>query len=259
MRPVAWVVLAFLFAAPSSFRYASVQFTPVDSIAFDADGTVVALTSFKIDRPSVMAAINPVDSLVAQTQESGNVILIRPLPDDRCEVSAFLAATQQSLGLGKFAGKTTSSDAKRVAGECATSKPEKMFDDEYEFHLTYDVPITAIPKPSALPAGGGEPGAQYLALVKAIQSSDWSVAHLHTPEGALPDTREKTLQSNYFENLALNYPKSATITGGLVKGDRARIELTGLHHDGHKVRGTVAMKKVGANWRVTDQAFFGME
>lgn len=259
MRSAALLLFTLLFATPSTFRYAKVKFTPADSIAFDAEGTVVALTSYKIDRPAVMAAIDPADALVAQTGDRGSVIFVRPTAADRCEVHAFLAETQQSVGLGHFAAKTTASTASRIAGECFTEKPEKMFDDEYEFHLAYDVPVTAIPKPAALPPGGGEAGGQYLALVKAIHARDWSVAHLHTAEGQLPDSREETLQSNYFENLEANYPKSATVTGGLMKGNFAQLDIAGLHHDGRKITGKVRMTKSGANWRVVDQYFVGSE
>jgi hypothetical protein len=61
-----------------------------------------------------------------------------------------------------------------------------MFDDEYEFKLTLRRPLTAIPKPTALGAGGGEPGAAYLALVKAIQAADFRTARRHLPDHQLP-------------------------------------------------------------------------
>ena len=32
-----------------------------------------------------------------------------------------------------------------------------------------------------------------------------------------------------------------------------------MNHDGRKINGTVVMKKVGSDWRVIDQQFYGTE
>lgn len=239
-----------------TFRFGKVRFAPADAFAFQSDVPVVVLTSFKIDRAATLASIEPIASLYEQAGDSGNVLVIVPQAPDRCRVQAWLAESQQSIGLGSFPAKTAASTPSRVAGECFTSKPEKMFEDEYEFHLTYDVPISPFVKPAQLPAGGGEPGAQYVALVKAIQASDWDGAHRHVQEGELPSSRAEAAKSNYFENLAANYPKSVTVTGGLIKGDRANLEIHGKNHDGKKIKGIVVMKKAGTDWRVLGQQFY---
>ena len=250
-----------------SFHFGKVRFEPVDAFAYQVDvngekapATIVALTSFKIDRAAVLAAIDPVNAFYAQSGEKGNFMMVRIISPERCSVAGFLAEDQQQIDLGGFPAKNTVSTSSRVAGECFTKQPEKSFNNEYDFRFSYDVPITAIPKPTTLPAGGGEPGSQYLSLLKAIQASDWDGAHLHVAEGELPDTKQKASQSNYFQNLSLNYPKaSATVTGGLMKGDRAQIDVAGSNHDGRKIKGVVALKKVGSNWRVVDQQFYGTE
>ena len=273
-RPGTFLLLSLLVAAhatagpiKNSFHFGHVRFEPVDVLAYQtevsgekAPVTIAVLTSFKIDRTAVMAAINPDNALYAQAEnDKGNVVWIWFLSPDRCNVKAFLAAGDrpQNIDFGSFPAKTPSSTGSHIAGECFTQKPGKIFDDDYEFRLAYDTPITAIVKPTTLPAGGGEPGAQYLALVKAIRAADWDVAHHHVREGELPETRKKVAESNYFENLSMNYPKSATVTGGLMKGDRAHLDIRGTHHDGHKIEGVVALKKVGNDWRVVDQQFYG--
>ena len=250
-----------------NFHFGNVRFDAVDAIAYQVDVkdekaplTIVALTDFKIDRPGVMAAIDPIQALYTQSGEKGNFVTVRIASPDHCSVAGWLASTQQQIDLGGFSGKNTVSANSRVNGECATKHPEKLFDDEYDFKFSYDVPITVVPKPTTLTAGGGDAGSQYLALLKAIQARDWTGAHLHVPEGSLPDTKAKVAESNYFENLELNYPKaSATVTGGLMKGDRAQIDIAGMNHDGRKINGTVMMKKVGSDWRVIDQQFYGTE
>ena len=63
----------------------------------------------------------------------------------------------------------------------------------------------------------------------------------------------------YFDGLALNYPKEVTITKGLLKGDHANLEIKGTNNEGKKIEGNVAMKKTPAGWRVVDQNFFFTE
>jgi hypothetical protein len=132
-----------------------------------------------------------------------------------------------------------------------------MFDDAYDFRLPYDLAVTAIAKPTPVPADGGDPGKAYVALVKAIQSSDWNVAHLHLSKEQMPDPKPKADDlKNYFEGLALNYPKTAKVTGGLMKGNFANIEIHGTDHDGKKIKGFVAMKKLSGQWTVLDQSLY---
>ena len=148
----------------------------------------------------------------------------------------------------------------RVAGECATSKPDKMFDDVYEFRLSYDLPMTAIPKPTVLPAGGGDPGAVYATLVKAIQANDWTAAHAKLPPDQVPETKPKASEmKEYFHGLALNYPKTVKVMSGLVKGDRATIDIVGTNDEDKKIKGGVAMKKTAGGWQVIDQSFYFTE
>ncbi len=150
--------------------------------------------------------------------------------------------------------------ATRAAGECFTSKPGKMFDDEYEFRLPYDVPLTTIPKPTTLSSGGGEPGTVYVALVNAIKAADWSAAHLHLRPDEVPQTKLKASEMReYFNGLALNYPKAATVTGGLLKGNRANLDIQGTNNEGKKIKGVVALKKTGGEWQVIDQNFYFAE
>lgn len=252
------------------FHFGEVAFTPTDALAFEVQGkeagrtaTVIALTDFKIDRPAVLDAIDTPSALIGQIYKAGrgNVVFVRLADPGKCGVSAFLGETSHNLGLGdSFALKAKAASASRVAGECATRTPGKMFDDEYDFALTYDVPVTAIPKPNALAAGGGEPGAAYLALVKAIQAADFTTAKRHLPAEQIPAAAPPAAEArDYFHGLALNYPKTAKVSGGLVKGGLARIELEGVDNDGKRIRGTVNMMKSAGDWHVVDQGLFFTE
>lgn len=254
--------------AKGMFHFGKVRFEPADALAFqearkDAPPlTIVAVTNFKIDRPAVMEAINTAGALFAQAaqRETGAVVFVRVNSPERCGAGGFLAQTQQQIDLGdSFPAKSSVGQA-RVSGECHTAKPGKMFDDEYEFRLSYDLPLAAIPKPTPLPSGGGEPGTQYAALIKAIQAADWNAAYLHLREDEVPQTRPKASEMrDYFHGVGLNYPKTVTVTGGLIKGDRANLDIRGTDHDSKKITGVVALKKTAGQWRVVEQNLFFAE
>lgn len=254
--------------AKGTFHFGKVRFEPVDAFAYQYTGEdgkpipIVVLTSFKIDRPAVIAAIDTIGGFIDQAGkiENSQFVFIRVRPD-RCGLSAYLNAAQKQIDLGNsYPAKMVAQPAGRVAGDCHTKAPEKMFEDEYDFALSYDLPLTPIPSPTVLAAGGGEPGAVYAGLLKAIQAADWKSAHSHLAEHEVPEKAPQASEmKQYFDGLAMNYPKQATITKGLLKGDNATIEIKGTNNEGKKIEGVVAMKKVATGWRVLDQNFFFTE
>jgi hypothetical protein len=258
---------SFADGAKGTFHFGAVQFEPVDAFAYQETTddpakplTIVMLANFKIDRAAVVNAINTPGALIEQAANTkdGAFLLVRVVSAQRCGVFAFLNQAQRQIDLSNtFAAKGVTVTPSRVAGECATTKPEKMFDDTYDFHLSYDVPLTAIPKPTTLAAGGAEPGAVYAGLVKAIQAADWNAAHLLLPPDQVPETRPKPSEmKGYFHDLGLNYPKTVNVAGGLLKGDRAAIDISGTNNEDKKIKGTVAMKKTASGWQVIDQNFY---
>jgi hypothetical protein len=253
-----------------TFHLGNVRFDPTDALAYQESGgndgrpvTIVIFTNFTIDKPAVVDAINTSGAVVEQASNTkgSQIAFVRVLAAGRCGASAFLNQAQRQIDLANsFAAKNTVMTAIHVTGECFTTKPGTMFDDTYDFHLSYDLPITAIPKPTTLPAGGGEPGAVYAGLIKAIQSADWNAAHDHLADHEIPDTKPKASEmKHYFEGLALNYPKTVTITRGQMKSDRAALDIQGTNNEGKKIQGSVAMKKTATGWRVIDQNFFFAE
>lgn len=248
-----------------TFQFGKIRFTPTEALAYQVEGkepgkpvTVIILTDFKIDRPAALAAIDTAGGIMGQifTQQSGNAVFVSLATEGKCGVGGFFEGSR-SVGLGEgFTATTKTATSSRVAGSCATDKPGKMFDDAYEFRLTYDVPLTAIPKPTAVGAGGGEAGAAYVALVKAIQAEDFPTARRHLPDHQLPAKAPAAAEAkDYFHGLALNYPKSAKVTGALVKGDLARVDIEGVHYEGRRIKGPVSMQKTAGVWRVIDQGF----
>jgi hypothetical protein len=277
LRTLSLVALLLLASAASfaadgakgTFHFGALQFEPADAFAYQdvtdpaKPLTIVLIANFPIDRPAVVKAINTSGALIEQAgnAKGGAFLLLRVFSAERCGIFAFLNQAQRQIDLSNsYAAKNVKVTPSRVAGECATTKPEKMFDDAYDFHLTYDVPLTAIPKPATLAAGGGEPGAVYAVLVKAIQAADWNAAQLLLPPDQVPETKPKASEmKNYFHDLGLNYPKTVNVAGGLMKGDSAALDISGTNNENKKIKGTVAMKKTASGWRVVDQNFYFTE
>ncbi|MEA2238611.1 MAG: hypothetical protein QOC81_3335 [Thermoanaerobaculia bacterium] len=254
--------------AGGTFHYGKSTFKIVNAVAYQRDSsdpkkpvTVVLAADFKIDVPALVAALDPTNALVAQVarNERGNFVRVTLADPNRCGIWAFLDTGKQVELSDNYPARTTASSASRITGECSTSKPEKtLFGDEYEFHLAYDLPITPIAKPASLPAGGGEPGHAFVALIDAIRAGDWDASHLHLREDDIPSTKPAPSdKKHFFEGLALNYPKSATVAGGLIKGDQAQLQISGASYDGSKIKGDIAMKRVAGNWRVVDMSLYG--
>jgi hypothetical protein len=252
------------------FRFGKLRFQPADALAYREEGqdpakliTLVTVTDFPIDRPAVMEAIDTATAIWQQAVKkgNGNIVTVKATGPDECGVSAYISDGSQHITLGDgFPARWKASSESRVTGECFTTQPGKMFDDVYEFRLSFDVPVTAIPKPSPVPAGGGAPGLALVALVNAIRTADWKVARLHLREEDVPATPPKASEmKDYFHGLALNFPKTARVTGGLIKGDLARIEIRGTDNDGKRIRGVFEMRKTGANWRVLEWNMFFVE
>src|SRR6266550_2371146 len=114
-----------------TFHFGKTTFEPIDTFAYQVDTkdpakpmTIVVLSNFKIDRPAVLEAIDPVGAFVMQAADKGSFVMVRMVAPDRCGVSGLLGPTQQQIDLGEsFTAKTTASTASRIAGECATTKP----------------------------------------------------------------------------------------------------------------------------------------
>lgn len=266
------LALAFVLSAGASFadvkgtfHFGKTTFQPVDAVAYQVPGpdgkplTIIAVSDFKIDRQAVTDAINPVQAFLdhINAEQKGNFVMVRLTSADHCGIYGFVGNGMQQIDLGDKFNSKASVGASRVAGQCSTSTAGKMFDDAYDFNLTYDVPLIVIPKPSQLAAGGGEPGQAYVALVKAIRAADWNAAHLGLRKDEVPETPPKAADmKRYFEGVGLNYPRTVTVTGGLIKGNRADIEIKGTNRDNAKIHGTVMMIKSAGHWRVIDQNFY---
>jgi hypothetical protein len=247
------------------FTFGQTKVVPKDGFAYTAeDGTLTVLVAdFPIHRQTVLDAIETPNGLLEQVlrlEGKGNMLAMRMLPGDKCSMFAYLNG-DQSISLSEsFRGKPGKAPAGRVVGQCATAEPGKMFDDAYEWSLAFDLPLTPVPPSTPLGPGGGEPGADYLALVKAIQAADWKTASLRLREDEVPPTPPAAADmKDYFHGLGLNYPHTATVVSGRVKGQRALLEIEGTNYEKRKLKGRVGLVKKAAVWRVSEQGMYYAE
>jgi hypothetical protein len=246
-------------------QFGKARVVPTDGFAYVHDGddpkkpvTVVMLADFPIDRAAAVAAIDPESALADQVNArgAGSYLVVTQSAPDECAVGGFLAATGGQIGVhGKLQPPKPASG--RVTGACATTAPTKLFDNTYEFHLAYDLALTPVPGTMAAPPGGGEPGAAYMALLRAIAAADWPTAKVLLPPADMPMAEPKPAdQKAFFAAVASNYPHAVKVADGVLKPERALLHITGLDRDGKKVRGNVALKLEAGKWRVTEQSIF---
>src|SRR5215475_8018763 len=104
-------VTLLMAASNGKFHFGKVTFEPIDVFAYQTDeekpATMVVFTSYKIDRPAVLAAINTPGAFVMQSGEKGSFVMARLVAPDKCSVSGWLAPTAQQIDVGTVAAKTT--------------------------------------------------------------------------------------------------------------------------------------------------------
>jgi hypothetical protein len=125
-----------------------------------------------------------------------------------------------------------------------------------------DVPPVATGTP--LPAGGGDPGKAFSALLVAATNKNWPVIKAASGPAALKmfdndyDTpAEKAKSTNDMLN-AWIARKKMKITGGQLHGDTAILEVEGEMFEGQNSLSLVQMVKSGPAWKFEQAKRVGM-
>jgi hypothetical protein len=106
----------------------------------------------------------------------------------------------------------------------------------------------------ALPSGGGEPGAAYLACQVHVQkqSRDGLLACVSGERAeeleAMTDAEAKAM----LEFAKMLQPTDIKVTGGSITGDSATLN-TEAQQDGEKFSGTITMVKEGGVWKIQQE------
>jgi hypothetical protein len=142
--------------------------------------------------------------------------------------------------------RTTGPD--RFAGRVHHDGMQEMFDDTFTYDFTFDAPFSDPNAPigDLLPAGGGEPGAAYLAWVHAIHSGDLDKLRAIVPPDMAAQLSEPGAEEE-IEFMRMMTPTEVTILGGSTDGETAVLDVEGLM-DGEKAKGEITLQKIGEQW-----------
>ena len=152
----------------------------------------------------------------------------------------------------------TSTGPGRCSGRVHHPEAQEFFDDTFQYDFTFDIPLSDpfAPIGDPLPAGGGEPGAAFVAFCDAVHAGD--LARLKT---LMPAERVAMIESGDEEEVreGLEFMKMMTPTeievlGGSSDGETAILNVTGTM-DGQAVKGEITMSFTGGRWVTTNAAW----
>lgn len=142
-----------------------------------------------------------------------------------------------------------------VAGRVFHAEPQEIFDDTFHYDFAFSAPMSDPNAPigDPLPAGGGEPGAAFIAWTEAIHAGDIDrMKALVLPEQAAmldsPDIAEE------LEFIKLMTPTDVVVVGGSSDGETALLEVTGKM-DGEPVKGEVTLVRQAGTWVSTNASW----
>lgn len=141
----------------------------------------------------------------------------------------------------------------RFAGRLWLDEMVEFFGDTYQYDLTFSAPFSDINAPigDPLPAGGGEPGAAYIAWTKAIRSMDIGALKSMVPQEQAEMLDAPEAQEN-LEFMQAMTPADIEIAGGSSDGTMALLEVRGTV-DGRGVQGEITLEKMDALWVLTNE------
>jgi hypothetical protein len=147
-----------------------------------------------------------------------------------------------------------------ISGRTAVEAPQKLGGTPYQYDLTFSAEIIPARQPGEpLPADGGEPGAAYMAFIKASQEGNLEeyVKHAKAERAAflkqfLAMATADMLQWQ-ADPIKSSAPTEMSVSGGELFGDWAILEVAGKDSDGDAIEGKVKMVKDGETWRLAEE------
>ncbi len=151
----------------------------------------------------------------------------------------------------------TGLDSDLVTGRIWHAKPQKVFEDSFQFDLTFSAQLSDPDAPtiigSPLPAGGGAPGQAYLNWTKTIHTGNIELLKSIMPaemasqfDGVTPEEAQKEIE--FMKEMT---PTKNKIVSGSSDGETAVLQTEGII-DGEPVAVEVTMTKMGDFWILTN-------
>ena len=165
---------------------------------------------------------------------------------------------------------TSQSMSSNEVGKLALKAPLKakatgtwtLADDDLKCNITFDMPFgaasgaaAAAPKPwgTALPAGGGAPGAVYMAMHKATLAGDVDGMLKHATKARAAEMQKMRKEPEFAGLLGMikaMEPKEVRIVSGRADAAKAELQIAGKEGDGANMKGTVKLVMEGGAWKI---------
>ena len=220
--------------------------------------THVVLSDKRLDCDAADQSFDPLEAAKAQVEPQKPAFVTFTLTPgatvDRIDGGWTSTAPEDGFsfgGQGKVAIKVNT--AERVTGRYFLEKPSDFFDKTFQFDFTWDAPVLAgAMSGTPVPAGGGDIGAAYQKYVAAIGKGD--LALIRTAVTAAKAADVPTLRGaeakKLVELMQVFELKTATVSGGLQRGDQAALNVKGTGFDRLPSEGRVIMQREGGVWKV---------
>jgi hypothetical protein len=204
----------------------------------------VILASKPLDCAAHDRGFTPVESAeeALNALEAANATLTIAPGGDRADGSWRSRQPSDSFSFGGQGDlKITKNTDSRIEGRYSTATPQSFFDKTFEFDLKFAAEVLGgAVQGTPLPAGGGDPGKVFQALIKALGKKDMAAA-------------QKLALADYASMLEYRRDsefQKATVSGGLVKGASAALDVEGTSFGGDKLRGRVFLEQEAGAWKV---------
>lgn len=236
------------------FRYGDARLSLAHAIAVveepsdqaEQRRTLVFLSAKPLDAAAVAAAFDAGDAVREQEPPGGYVRLC--IAADGSECGLFYSPEGfNSGGYGELSLQRN--EAAHLSGRWRLAEGD-FLGTPYDFDLRFDTPIAPAPG-SALPAGGGAPGAAYNAWLDALARGDVAVLRRLGGEDArwrFPEDDAGTVKES-LKSLRDGEPLRAQISRGRQHGDQAVLWVEGVDRDDIRRRGRVLMRRGATGWQ----------
>jgi hypothetical protein len=231
----------------------------------------IILSTAPIDAVSVSNALNPhAEAINQDALQRDDYILLWVGPDGRVSMNATFRATMTQYldrtgAGGGLKATLTAQTPDHIAGRIFTPAPVKVMSGEsYTCEITFDVDVTRPAAGTPLPPGGGGPGQAFSAMMASVQKKNWDALRKGVTERLrnMFDADYRTPEENLeyaVDFLQTALPKQGRkVTGGILRGDDATLEIEGEMFAGQTAVYFVRMVKVGGAWLFDGSTLAGM-
>jgi hypothetical protein len=216
----------------------------------------VVLSEEPVDAKAAVLELDPHTNVINQPAlMDHNYVLLWVRPGNDVSMNAtYTERMTQFIDMtpGRLQAKIDVLTADHVSGRLFTTEPVKTMEDEsYSLDLKFSTDVTRPPAGTKLPAGGGEAGKALATLRSAIAKKNWSAIR----NGVTAQRAESFSDvDDAVQTFAMWLPKKpGKITGGVLRGDSAILDLEGEIFEGQAGLFLVRMVKSGDKW-VFDRA-----